>query len=51
MTHKNDLMDDPTFFEVRRRLADTGSLRMEAIDNSGIETSILSFFAWNSSRK
>jgi hypothetical protein len=44
MTYKNDVMDAPTFAEVRRRLADTESLRIEAMDKAGIELSILSFF-------
>jgi 2,3-dihydroxybenzoate decarboxylase len=43
MTYKNDVMDAPTFAEVRRRLADTESLRIEAMDKAGIELSILSF--------
>jgi 2,3-dihydroxybenzoate decarboxylase len=45
MTYKNDVMDAPTFAEVRRRLADTESLRLEAMDKAGIQLSILSFFA------
>ena len=45
MTYKNDVMDAPTFAEVRRRLADTESLRIEAMDKAGIELSILSFFS------
>jgi 2,3-dihydroxybenzoate decarboxylase len=45
MTYKNDVMDAPTFAEVRRRLADTESLRLEAMDKAGIELSILSFFS------
>jgi 2,3-dihydroxybenzoate decarboxylase len=45
MTYKNDVMDAPTFAEVRRRLADTESLRIESMDKSGIELSILSFFS------
>ena len=43
MTFKNDVMDAPTFAEVRRRLVDTESLRIEAMDKAGIELSILSF--------
>jgi 2,3-dihydroxybenzoate decarboxylase len=43
MTYKNDVMDAPTFADVRRRLADTESLRIEAMDKAGIELSILSF--------
>jgi 2,3-dihydroxybenzoate decarboxylase len=45
MTYKNDVMDAPTFAEVRRRLADTESLRMDAMDKAGIELSVLSFFS------
>jgi 2,3-dihydroxybenzoate decarboxylase len=45
MTYKNDVMDAPTFAEVRRRLADTESLRIETMDKAGIELSILSFFS------
>jgi 2,3-dihydroxybenzoate decarboxylase len=45
MTYKNDVMDAPTFAEVRRRLVDTESLRIEAMDKAGIELSILSFFS------
>jgi len=45
MTYKNDVMDAPTFAEVRRRLADTESLRIESMDKAGIELSILSFFS------
>jgi len=41
--YKNDVMDAPTFAEVRRRLFDTESLRLEAMDKAGIELSILSF--------
>jgi 2,3-dihydroxybenzoate decarboxylase len=36
-------MDAPTFAEVNRRLVDTESLRIEAMDKAGIELSILSF--------
>jgi 2,3-dihydroxybenzoate decarboxylase len=43
MTFKNDVMDAPTFAEVRRRLVDTEELRIEAMDKAGIELSILSF--------
>jgi 2,3-dihydroxybenzoate decarboxylase len=43
LTYKNDVMDAPTFADVRRRLADTESLRIEAMDKAGIELSILSF--------
>jgi 2,3-dihydroxybenzoate decarboxylase len=43
LTYKNDVMDAPTFADVRRRLADTESLRIEAMDKAGIERSILSF--------
>jgi 2,3-dihydroxybenzoate decarboxylase len=45
MTYKNDVMDAPTFAEVRRRLADTESLRIETMDKAGIKLSILSFFS------
>ena len=41
--YKNDVMDAPTFAEVNRRLFDTESLRLEAMDKAGIELSILSF--------
>jgi 2,3-dihydroxybenzoate decarboxylase len=43
MTYKNDVMDAPTFADVRRRLSDTESLRLESMDKAGIELSILSF--------
>jgi 2,3-dihydroxybenzoate decarboxylase len=36
-------MDAPTFADVNRRLVDTESLRIEAMDKAGIELSILSF--------
>ncbi len=39
---KNDVMDAPTFAEVNRRLFDTESLRLEAIDKAGI--GLCSFF-------
>jgi 2,3-dihydroxybenzoate decarboxylase len=45
MTYKNDVMDAPTFAEVNRRLVETESLRIEAMDKAGIELSILSFFS------
>jgi 2,3-dihydroxybenzoate decarboxylase len=45
MTYKNDVMDAPTFAEVRRRLVDTEALRIEAMDKAGIELSFLSFFS------
>jgi 2,3-dihydroxybenzoate decarboxylase len=45
MNYKNDVMDAPTFADVRRRLVETESLRIESMDKSGIELSILSFFA------
>jgi hypothetical protein len=45
MTYKNDVMDAPTFAEVRRRLADTESLRIEAMDKAGIERSIRSSYS------
>jgi 2,3-dihydroxybenzoate decarboxylase len=41
--YKNDVMDAPAFAEVNRRLFDTESLRIEAMDKAGIELSILSF--------
>jgi len=41
--YKNDVVDAPTFAEVNRRLFDTESLRLEAMDKAGIELSILSF--------
>ena len=43
--YKNDVMDAPTFAEVNRRLFDTESLRIEAMDKAGIELSILSFYS------
>jgi 2,3-dihydroxybenzoate decarboxylase len=43
MTYKNDVMDAPTFADVRRWLVETESLRMESMDKAGIELSILSF--------
>jgi 2,3-dihydroxybenzoate decarboxylase len=43
LTYKNEVMDAPTFADVRRRLADTESLRIEAMDKADIELSILSF--------
>jgi 2,3-dihydroxybenzoate decarboxylase len=45
MTYKTNVMDAPTFADVRRRLVETESLRMESMDKAGIELSILSFFA------
>jgi len=45
MTYKNDVMDAPTFADVRRRLVETESLRIESMDKAGIELSILSFFS------
>jgi len=45
--YKNDVMDAPTFGEVRHRLADTELLRIEAMDAAGMELSILSFCAWH----
>jgi hypothetical protein len=35
MTYKNDVMDAPTFAEVRRRPADTESLRIDSMDKAG----------------
>ncbi len=43
--YKNPVMDAPTFADVRRRLVDTESLRLEAMDKAGIELSILSFYS------
>jgi hypothetical protein len=37
-------MSAPTFADVMRRLVDTESLRIEAMDKAGIELSILSFY-------
>ncbi len=34
MTYKNDVMDAPTFADVRRRLVDTESLRIEAMESA-----------------
>jgi 2,3-dihydroxybenzoate decarboxylase len=45
MNYKNDVMDAPTFADVRARLIETESLRLESMDKSGIEVSILSFFS------
>jgi 2,3-dihydroxybenzoate decarboxylase len=45
MNYKNDTMDAPTFADVRRRLVETESLRIESMDKAGIELSILSFFS------
>jgi 2,3-dihydroxybenzoate decarboxylase len=38
-------MDAPTFADVRARLTETESLRLESMDKSGIELSILSFYS------
>jgi 2,3-dihydroxybenzoate decarboxylase len=43
--YTSDVMNAPTFADVMRRLVDTESLRIEAMDKSGIERSILSFYS------
>ena len=45
LNYKNDVMDAPTFADVRARLVETESLRLESMDKSGIELSILSFYS------
>jgi 2,3-dihydroxybenzoate decarboxylase len=45
LNYKNDVMDAPTFADVRARLVETESLRLESMDKSGIGLSILSFFS------
>jgi 2,3-dihydroxybenzoate decarboxylase len=45
MDYKNPVMDAPTFADVRARLIETESLRLESMDKSGIELSILSFYS------
>jgi len=45
MDYKNPVMDAPTFADVRARLVETESLRLESMDKSGIELSILSFYS------
>ncbi len=45
MNYKNDVMDAPTFVDVRYRLLETESLRLDEMDKAGIQVSILSFFA------
>jgi 2,3-dihydroxybenzoate decarboxylase len=45
MDYKNDVMDAPTFADVRARLVETESLRLESMDKAGIELSILSFYS------
>ena len=45
LNYRNDVMDAPTFADVRARLTETESLRLESMDKSGIELSILSFFS------
>jgi 2,3-dihydroxybenzoate decarboxylase len=43
--YTSDVMNAPTFADVLRRLVDTESLRIESMDKSGIERSILSFYS------
>ena len=43
--YTSDVMNAPTFADVMRRLVDTESLRIESMDKSGIEVSILSFYS------
>jgi 2,3-dihydroxybenzoate decarboxylase len=43
--YTSDVMNAPVFAEVMRRLVDTESLRIEAMDKAGIELSILSFYS------
>jgi 2,3-dihydroxybenzoate decarboxylase len=43
--YSSDVINAPTFADVLRRLVDTESLRIEAMDNAGIELSILSFYS------
>jgi 2,3-dihydroxybenzoate decarboxylase len=43
--YSSDVMNAPTFADVLRRLVDTESLRIEAMDKAGIEVSILSFYS------
>jgi 2,3-dihydroxybenzoate decarboxylase len=45
MNYKNPVMDAPTFADVRARLIETESLRLDSMDKSGIELSILSFYS------
>jgi hypothetical protein len=45
MNYKNDTMDAPTFADVRSRVLETESLRIESMNNAGIELSILSFYS------
>ncbi len=45
MNYKNDVMDAPTFADVRARLVETESRRLDAMDQAGIEVSILSFYS------
>jgi len=45
MDYKNDTMDAPTFADVRRLVLETESERIESMDKSGIELSILSFYS------
>jgi 2,3-dihydroxybenzoate decarboxylase len=43
--YTSDVMNAPTFADVMRRLVDTESLRIEAMDKAGIALSILSFYS------
>jgi 2,3-dihydroxybenzoate decarboxylase len=43
--YTSDVMNAPVFADVMRRLVDTESLRIEAMDKAGIELSILSFYS------
>jgi 2,3-dihydroxybenzoate decarboxylase len=43
--YSSDVMNAPIFADVNRRLVDTESLRLEAMDKAGIERSILSFYS------
>ena len=43
--YSSDVMNAPTFADVLRRLVDTESLRIESMDEAGIERSILSFYS------
>jgi 2,3-dihydroxybenzoate decarboxylase len=45
MNYKNAVMDAPTFADVRARLVETESLRLESMDKAGIALSILSFYS------
>jgi len=43
--YTSDVMNAPVFADVMRRLVDTESLRIEAMDKAGIDLSILSFYS------